>query len=93
MKVIQSCYKSKYFSIEENQDVRVILLTQHLTIIKQLYLIKTKRKNVRKKFINIRIITTFKCKFNGRFLMMATTTSTDDTGLLDYLAPKFEKDN
>ena len=24
--------------------------------------------------------------------MMATTTSTDDTGLLDYLAPKFEKD-
>ncbi len=26
------------------------------------------------------------------FLMMATTTSTDNTGLLDYLAPKFEKD-
>jgi tungstate transport system substrate-binding protein len=25
-------------------------------------------------------------------LMMATTTSTDNTGLLDYLAPKFEKD-
>ena len=25
-------------------------------------------------------------------LMMATTTSTEDTGLLDYLAPKFEKD-
>ncbi|MGI6721029.1 MAG: substrate-binding domain-containing protein [Anaerovoracaceae bacterium] len=25
-------------------------------------------------------------------LMMATTTSTEDTGLLDYLAPKFKKD-
>jgi tungstate transport system substrate-binding protein len=25
-------------------------------------------------------------------LMMATTTSTDDTGLLDYLAPEFQKD-
>ncbi|MBU0923622.1 substrate-binding domain-containing protein [bacterium] len=25
-------------------------------------------------------------------LMMATTTSTEDTGLLDYLAPQFEKD-
>ena len=25
-------------------------------------------------------------------LMMATTTSTDNTGLLDYLAPKFEQD-
>jgi len=25
-------------------------------------------------------------------LMMATTTSTDNTGLLDYLAPKFQKD-
>ncbi len=25
-------------------------------------------------------------------LMMATTTSTDNTGLLDYLAPRFEKD-
>ena len=25
-------------------------------------------------------------------LMMATTTSTDNTGLLDYLAPKFEKE-
>ena len=25
-------------------------------------------------------------------LMMATTTSTEDTGLLDYLAPKFEKE-
>ena len=24
-------------------------------------------------------------------LMMATTTSTEDTGLLDYLAPQFEK--
>ena len=28
----------------------------------------------------------------SKFLMMATTTSTDNTGLLDYLAPKFEKD-
>ncbi len=26
------------------------------------------------------------------FLMMATTTSTDNTGLLDELAPKFKKD-
>lgn len=25
-------------------------------------------------------------------LMMATTTSTDNTGLLDYLAPKFQKE-
>ncbi len=29
---------------------------------------------------------------NAKDLMMATTTSTDNTGLLDYLAPKFEKD-
>jgi len=28
----------------------------------------------------------------GETLMMATTTSTDNTGLLDYLAPVFEKD-
>jgi tungstate transport system substrate-binding protein len=27
-----------------------------------------------------------------KVLMMATTTSTDDTGLLDYLAPEFKKD-
>ncbi len=27
----------------------------------------------------------------GRTLMMATTTSTDNTGLLDYLVPKFEE--
>ncbi len=27
---------------------------------------------------------------NGQVLMMATTTSTDNTGLLDYLAPKFK---
>ncbi|SRR5574344_448209 len=29
---------------------------------------------------------------NAEVLMMATTTSTDDTGLLDSLAPKYEKD-
>lgn len=29
---------------------------------------------------------------NAKDLMMATTTSTDNTGLLDYLAPKFQKD-
>lgn len=29
---------------------------------------------------------------NAKDLMMATTTSTDNTGLLDYLAPKFEKE-
>ncbi|MFW6415300.1 MAG: substrate-binding domain-containing protein [Thermodesulfobacteriota bacterium] len=29
---------------------------------------------------------------SARDLMMATTTSTDNTGLLDYLAPKFEQD-
>ncbi|MGM0519570.1 MAG: substrate-binding domain-containing protein [Campylobacterota bacterium] len=29
---------------------------------------------------------------NAKDLMMATTTSTDNTGLLNYLAPKFEKD-
>ena len=28
----------------------------------------------------------------GRFIHMATTTSTDNTGLLDYLAPKFRED-
>ena len=28
----------------------------------------------------------------GKTLMMATTTSTDNTGLLDYLAPQFQKD-
>lgn len=28
----------------------------------------------------------------GKSLMMATTTSTDDTGLLEYLAPHFEKE-
>ncbi len=28
---------------------------------------------------------------SGNSLMMATTTSTDNTGLLDYLAPKFQK--
>ncbi len=28
----------------------------------------------------------------GKTLMMATTTSTDNTGLLDYLAPEFTKD-
>lgn len=27
----------------------------------------------------------------GKVLMMATTTSTDNTGLLDYLAPEFTK--
>jgi tungstate transport system substrate-binding protein len=27
----------------------------------------------------------------NKYLMMATTTSTDNTGLLDYLAPKFKK--
>jgi len=30
--------------------------------------------------------------FTQDALMMATTTSTDNTGLLDYLAPKFEKE-
>ncbi|XPV76976.1 MAG: substrate-binding domain-containing protein [Desulfovibrio sp.] len=29
---------------------------------------------------------------SAQSLMMATTTSTDNTGLLDYLAPKFQKD-
>lgn len=29
---------------------------------------------------------------HAKDLMMATTTSTDNTGLLDYLAPKYEKD-
>jgi tungstate transport system substrate-binding protein len=29
---------------------------------------------------------------NENVLMMATTTSTDNTGLLDYIVPKFEKD-
>jgi tungstate transport system substrate-binding protein len=28
----------------------------------------------------------------GKVLLMATTTSTDNTGLLDYLAPQFQKD-
>ncbi|MCP4970733.1 MAG: tungsten ABC transporter substrate-binding protein [Arcobacter sp.] len=32
------------------------------------------------------------CLYAKESLMMATTTSTDNTGLLDYLAPKFEKD-
>lgn len=32
------------------------------------------------------------CKKEGKALMMATTTSTNDTGLLDYLAPAFQKD-
>ena len=31
-------------------------------------------------------------KAEGKSLMMATTTSTNDTGLLDYLKPEFEKD-
>ena len=31
-------------------------------------------------------------KPEGKTLMMATTTSTNDTGLLDYLAPEFKKD-
>ncbi len=31
-------------------------------------------------------------KTEGKSLMMATTTSTNDTGLLDYLKPEFEKD-
>jgi len=31
-------------------------------------------------------------KYEGQSLMMATTTSTNDTGLLDYLAPEFKKD-
>jgi len=31
-------------------------------------------------------------KISGKTLMMATTTSTDNTGLLDYLAPEFKKD-
>lgn len=31
-------------------------------------------------------------KGDGKSLMMATTTSTNDTGLLDYLAPEFKKD-
>ena len=31
------------------------------------------------------------CKAEEKTLMMATTTSTDNTGLLDYLAPKFKE--
>lgn len=33
-----------------------------------------------------------KDKSDSKALMMATTTSTDNTGLLDYLAPEFKKD-
>ncbi len=32
------------------------------------------------------------CKKDSKSLMMATTTSTNDTGILDYLAPVFQKD-
>lgn len=32
------------------------------------------------------------CNAHAKTLMMATTTSTNDTGLLDYLAPLFQKD-
>jgi len=34
----------------------------------------------------------FPTNTNGRFIHLATTTSTDNTGLLDYLAPKFVQD-
>jgi tungstate transport system substrate-binding protein len=38
-------------------------------------------------------LTVFSCsKEPGQVLMMATTTSTDNTGLLDELAPEFKKD-
>lgn len=39
--------------------------------------------------LSVALATTLSAK---EALMMATTTSTDNTGLLDYLAPKFEKE-
>ncbi|MBW1901435.1 MAG: extracellular solute-binding protein [Deltaproteobacteria bacterium] len=39
----------------------------------------------------ILLFTASACAENKKVLMMATTTSTDNTGLLDYLAPKFKK--
>ena len=46
-------------------------------------------------FLSVLLISAVSCKedkANVNALMMATTTSTDNTGLLDYLAPIFKKD-
>ena len=54
------------------------------------------RKNCKKWLLGLTIIA-FLCSFSGlaiagQVLKMATTTSTDNTGLLDYLAPAFKAD-
>jgi len=39
------------------------------------------------------IILAISAQAGPKYLMMATTTSTDNTGLLDYLIPHFEKES
>ncbi len=39
----------------------------------------------------ITLLAAFPAMASDKVLMMATTTSTDNTGLLDYLAPHFTK--
>jgi tungstate transport system substrate-binding protein len=59
---------------------------------KQIYLIKRKNKMIKKILLTFGLLTLFDMNLSAKdSLMMATTTSTEDTGLLDYLAPQFEK--
>jgi tungstate transport system substrate-binding protein len=46
---------------------------------------------IRKTLLSVGLSTLLAISLSADSLMMATTTSTDDTGLLDYLAPQFEK--
>jgi len=47
---------------------------------------------MRKLILTLGLSVAVACSAMASELMMATTTSTDNTGLLDYLAPKFQKD-
>jgi tungstate transport system substrate-binding protein len=47
---------------------------------------------IKKTLLSVGLSTLLAMSLSADSLMMATTTSTDDTGLLDYLAPQFEKD-
>ena len=47
---------------------------------------------IRKTLLSVGLSTLLAMSLSADSLMMATTTSTDDTGLLDYLAPQFDKE-
>ena len=47
---------------------------------------------IRKTLLSVGLSALLAMSLSADSLMMATTTSTDDTGLLDYLAPQFEKE-